>query len=154
MSILTSPKAQGALPKLFMIGLALTPFIAILSPRFMAFWPGILGVIGLCYYSISYKLKPVIPLKFLMWAGSLLLLAGLSYFWALDPDFVIERTIKIALILLPSAALISFVMSVDVNVIKPYGRYLLISVFVAALICALEIFACLARSDRLSSGFR
>lgn len=78
---------------------------AILLPRAAAFAPGIAGLIlaGVVYWKT--RAFPVPRLPELGFTGALIALAALSSLWAPDADFALERTGKIAIILLPALLL-------------------------------------------------
>ena len=123
----------------FFIGLGLSALIAFIAPRFLAYWPGILGVLGLTSYVLIYKSRPVIPWRYLQWSCALLLLAGISCFWSVDQSFALERTLKLGLILIPSAALFSCVLSFKVQEINLYVKFLSAAILIALAICVLEV---------------
>lgn len=126
---------------MFVLSLALMPVIALTTPRFLAFWPGIIGLLSLPVYHFSFGHWPEIPKKILFFVFIILGLAGLSSLWALDSEFAVERTGKMALILLPSVAFIAVSLSVPLASIRPYLKILpLIFGVVALIACAEMIF--------------
>lgn len=131
-------QTQSLYGRAFFTALALAPVIAILAPRFLAYWPGIIGLAAFAAYPLVFKTIPPLPKTTWLWVCIILGLAGLSCLWAIDPDTALSRTIKVAFILVPGGALITMALSVPLADIKPYLRYFLWA-YVAALGLCVDI---------------
>lgn len=125
----------------FMAGLALMPLIGVLAPRFLAFWPGIIGVAGLAAYPFVFGKMPPLPRNAFLWIAGILFLAGASSLWAIDGLYALERTFKVALILMPGAALLAVAITVPLATVRPYLMLCVGTAFAGALLCAGEILA-------------
>lgn len=126
---------------LFVAGFALVPLVALLAPRFLAYWPGIVGLAALAAYPLVFAGKPFLPKAALSWIAGILCLAGLSSLWSIDGGYALERTLKIALILLSGATLLAVARSVPLHTVKPYLGLCVAGAFAGALLCAGEIFS-------------
>jgi len=124
---------------LFTGALAVAPLIALLAPRFLAYWPGILGLVSLGLFPAVFGRWPAVPKAALLWIGGFLVLAGLSSLWAIDGGYAISRTFKVALILLPGAVLLAVAGSVPLTAVRPFLPLCLIAAAAAAVLCGLEI---------------
>lgn len=93
--------------------LALMPFICVLSPRSMAFLPGVVGLFGFFSSWFVYKIRPVIIKEVLFLVSAIIFLAALSSLWSLDSEGAFNRTLKMALVLLPSVLFVSFLKAQD-----------------------------------------
>lgn len=89
--------------------LSLIPIIGIIAPRVLGYIIPIVGVIGLIIYFIAYKAPPRFNWKPFAVVLAIIGLAGLSSLWSVDSEFSLERTFKIALILIPSCIAIGLV---------------------------------------------
>ncbi|MCB9990751.1 MAG: O-antigen ligase family protein [Rhodospirillales bacterium] len=116
-------KRVGIFIPAFIAILTLMPLIAFISPRFLAYWPGLGGLVLAGLYYAETKSFPAINKTLLAVVCSLLILAGGSSLWALDPSFALERTFKIALILIPSLLFWAVIDAVPVAAVKPYLKY-------------------------------
>ncbi len=85
--------------------LALMPVLAVGIPRFLAYGPPAIGLIFTILYPFVFQERPKIlwPPFFIVF--SVVILALSSTLWAIDPEFALERTGKMALILIPGACL-------------------------------------------------
>jgi O-antigen ligase len=87
--------------------LLLTPVVAYVSPRFLAFWPGIAGLVLFTLARLMTGRWPRIPHELLLWCGGIVSLAAVSALWAIDQEVSTERAVKLAVILGPSLLLIA-----------------------------------------------
>ncbi len=124
---------------LLMTAFAVMPLIALVAPRFIAYWPGIVGLCALVSFPFVFGEKPEIPKTALLWIAAILGLAALSSLWAIDGGYVLERTLKIALVLLPGAALLAAARSVPLAAVRPFLPLCIWAVAAGAVLCALEI---------------
>lgn len=86
--------------------LSLSAVIAFLAPRFLAFIPSILGVLGLALYRPAFGKWPDIFRYPLGWMLALLVLSFASISWSVAPDIALERSVKLAVLLLSGSILI------------------------------------------------
>jgi len=124
---------------IFICGLALTMVVAIIAPRFLAFWPGIIGTVSLIAYPFVFNEKPEFPKTIFLWALAILFLAGASSLWAIDGGYVVSRTLKVALIILPGIALVAVAQSIPLATVRPYLKIMTGIAFGAALVCSIDM---------------
>ena len=109
--------------------------IAILFPRSLGIGPSLAGLIAFIALSIREK-DFVLPSRSItLIVTSILAGAGLSYFWAYNPEFVLERTGKLFLILGPALLLLA-----ALSIQKPLSLSLLRVLFIGFFGAALAIF--------------
>lgn len=92
---------------------ALVLLLMVYIPRFMAFAPGLTGLGSLLAGYMVYKMRPAWPKEGLYIILGLVCLAGASTLWAIDPDFALSRTVKMAAILLSGVLFIAFFQAVS-----------------------------------------
>lgn len=85
--------------------------ISILFPRGLGIAPSIVGLIAFISLGIHQKEWARPSRSIAMAIAAILTSAGLSYFWAYNPDFVLGRTGKLCLILGPSLLLLAVLSS-------------------------------------------
>lgn len=106
-----SEKTKHIYANLFVTVMALLPLVAFFSARSMAVLPGIIAVGFFAAWPFFYKEKIQYSRFYFICAGLLSLLCALSALWSPDTDFAIEKSAKIALVLLPGALLFSLAQS-------------------------------------------
>ncbi len=117
--------------------LCLLPIIAVLAPRALGFLPAVLGLVGFLAYRPVFGQKLAWSRSVFGWFSGLVLLAGVSALWAVDPPFSIERTWKIAVLFLGGGLLLSF----DFSLLKGLFQKFFPAIFVlAAALCAYELY--------------
>lgn len=128
-----SSQAPALLWGRFTLGaLALMPLIAVLAPRFLAYGPGAIALLAALSYPFIFKERLTLSRPAFALAGGLTVLAALSSLWAIDSTDALERTGKLALVLLPGALLLSVVQAMPLKIIKQIVL-LFISVFAVSL---------------------
>lgn len=131
---------------LFLGLLTLWPLIAVFSPRLMALAPVIMGLIGLALYRIHTSTWPTLNKPLAVSMVSIIILSGLSHFWAVDPDFALERTGKIALILITGTIAVlttlSWIQKTPENIDNPisvFSRVVPVVLIIAGSIVVFEL---------------
>jgi len=133
-------KVKSRFPLIFMIALGITPIISVYFPRFIAFWPLIIGL-GTSYWFIIIKkeLFRVSKLYYIC-AGIISILCLLSTIWSISPVQSIGDALKVTTILMFGGLMVSSFKALDVDDFKPYGWLLPIGIIVAASICAYDLY--------------
>ena len=88
--------------RIFLFFILLSPLIAVVAPRFLAFWPLIIGVyayIHMFFYDKS-RLKEFFDVKYLAVILSISFLIILSSLWSVDSMYAFERSLGVFVILL------------------------------------------------------
>ncbi len=119
-------------------------FIAVLSPRFLAFWPGVAGFILLAAYPFVFDrqaLRAAVPRPILLWLLGITALAGASSFWAIDPAFAVERTAKMALVLFGGFLFYIVARAVPAQMVLPHIRVLGVCLLTATGLVLIELLA-------------
>ncbi len=107
--------------------------IGALTPRFMAYGSGLIAVIGSMILVFFMKEKFVLSRPVFLCVSLIITLAAFSSVWSPDPGFALERSGKIALILLPGALLFSLMLHLKNEHIRPFIWVLPILVGIGAL---------------------
>lgn len=126
-------------PFVFMIFLCLPPIIAIETPRFLAFWPLIIGVFMGGWHAFSTRHLPSLPKTYLTFVLPIICLGFVSVLWSVSPSDSLEDIAKIAAILILGAGFISICKGVDIRNLAPYVVLFPVSVVVAALLICIEL---------------
>lgn len=124
----------------FAMALALIPLVSFLSPRFLSIWPGVIGVVFALWHWATTGFMPRPGKWVVLFFFVLLSLAGSSALWALNPEFALSRTGKLALILVPGLALIGIAESIDVSRLRPWRHLIAYACLAVAGLTALDIF--------------
>ncbi|MCI5059495.1 MAG: O-antigen ligase family protein [Alphaproteobacteria bacterium] len=98
---------------IFCFALVLTYLAGIAAPRLLGFLPSIWAIVFMAMIFISTKTfpKPKIP-EFVLF-GVVLVLGFVSSLWAPDTGFAIERSVKLAALLIPGVFLLAIVRHVQ-----------------------------------------
>ncbi len=121
------------------IALSLMPFIGVLSPRALSFLPGAFGLILISALAIQSKSWPRFEVRGYILVGVLLLLAAISSLWAIDADFALERTGKIALVLIPGLLLVSAIQNINAQHLEKISIVLPFFLIIGAALCCYEL---------------
>lgn len=89
--------------------LCLVTLIASIAPRALSFAPALIGFLGLIAYKPIRGTWPRLTKRAFVWSIAICSLACISSLWAIDPDLVLQRSTKMALILIPGAALFTLI---------------------------------------------
>lgn len=124
---------------LFVLFLALLPVSTVSVPRFIAFGPGIAGLL----FFVLHKRFTGKNLQFskpaFLIIGGIALLALASCLWAIDPGDALHRAGRMILVLLGGAFLISVAQGADLPRLKPYLWMIPVSVMTAATLIVIEL---------------
>jgi len=117
----------------------LLPIIGVTAPRAFGFIPAVLGLVAFSEYIFTQKKLPKID-----WALSgfflvFFMLAGLSYFWSVDPDFTIKRVVKLIILVIPSILLLSTARSTKLVSMR-FLRILPYSLIAASVLILIETY--------------
>ncbi len=124
---------------IFTMVLVFMPVVAFFFPRLMAYAPGAVAIIAALVGFFLLARKPVRPGAALLWVIVITGLAGLSSFWSLAPDFAVQRTLKMALVLFPGILLLGLVLSADNERVRRYLWLLPVCVGLAACFNIIEL---------------
>lgn len=121
------------------IALSVMPFIGVLSPRALSFLPGAFGLTLIASLAIKSKSFPTFDIKAYSLALVILLLSAISSLWAIDPDFALERTGKIALVLIPGLLLVSALKNISAQHLEKMSTALPAFLIIGAGLCCYEL---------------
>ncbi|MGH1456787.1 MAG: O-antigen ligase family protein [Alphaproteobacteria bacterium] len=142
---------KSAFPFAFMLMLSLCPLISVEIPRFLAFWPALIGIIFGAWYVFGLKQKLIIPKTYVIGAGCICALILLSTLWSISPENALKDALKVTAILGLSGIFVALCKSVDSDDFRPYFHFIPIGVGLAALLILLEL-ACDMPIYRLVRG--
>ena len=125
-------------PLVFMILISLTPVLSIEFPRFLAFWPLIIGLITVIWLLIQ-KEKPVIPKTYILCSLAIAGLCLASTFWSISPDKALPDALKVSAILLLGGLFTSACHTIETQKLEKYFWLFPVSVIFAALICTFDL---------------
>ena len=127
-------------PLVLMIALAITPILSVYVPRFLAFWPLILGL-GTSYWFIIIR-KELFHVSRLYYicAGIISILCLLSVIWSISPMQSLEDALRVTAILLVGGLLVSSFKALEIEDFKPYGWLLPAGILVAASLCIFDLY--------------
>jgi len=125
---------------LFAGALAFMIIFSVSFPRFLAYGPGLIGLISAAFYSSMMGQKLSLSRPAFLIAGITLLLAGMSSLWAIDAGEALERTVKMAFILLPGVLLFSVAKSLPENVTRQYLWIIAAAAVLGSLVVTADIF--------------
>lgn len=124
----------------FFIGLlALMPLLAVDLPRFLAYGPGIIGLIFTAAYAPVFGGRPSLQKNVFLFAGTIAALALLSALWAIDPGDAIHRAGRASLVLLGGAVLLNLAYAVPAEVMRPKIWLIPAGVMLGALLIVIEM---------------
>lgn len=134
------------------IALCLFPIAGALAPRSLGLLPVIYGIIGYiaCRISMGYFAAP--PRKIVIAIGVLLGLMALSTLWAYDAEEALDRTIKIATLMIGGILMISIVNDRNLNLTKPFTTFFPYAVAIAGIIIMINLYGNSIIHDALRSG--
>src|SRR5262245_54839298 len=105
----------------------------------MAILPGIFALIFAGLWPLFYKERLQLSKPYFLWSGVIVALCAISALWAPDMHFTLEKTGKIALVLLPGALLFSLARSLKSEHGAYIARALPITISIAAILIAFEL---------------
>ena len=133
----TLPKYR--FPLILMISLAITPVIAMYIPRFLAFWPLLIGLGSCCWLLLIKKELFCVSKIYYMVAGGISLLCMISTFWSIAPMQSMEDALKVTALLMFGGLLVSSFNALEFEDFKPYGWLLSVGLIIAALFCIFDL---------------
>ncbi len=132
---------QNIFPLVFMIALSITPVMSIHAPRFLAFWPLIIGLCGSGYWFLIKKETFIYSKAYIAVIVSIIALCFASLTWSISPAEAFEDAIKASAILLIGSLFISLSIAVPKSLIRPYLVFFPVGVIIAALLCSFELYS-------------
>jgi O-antigen ligase len=140
------PRARNdVLVPALLIGLCALPIFAALSPRFLAFAPGLIAITGAALFRKNYKHWPALNQTFTVLALFTIVMCAASASWSFDASKTLERTLRVALVLLPGAlffALPGALSTLDFSrLARGVFRFFPLVMIGAGLIIVLDLFA-------------
>tara|TARA_R110001592_G_scaffold27763_26_gene102972 strand:+ start:33020 stop:34234 length:1215 start_codon:yes stop_codon:yes gene_type:complete len=124
---------------IFMLLISLTPILSIHFPRFLAFWPLLIGLGMSAWIIFKHKEKLALSKTYFLSAGILSILFIASAAWSIAPADAFEDAMKTSALLLFGGLFISLCKTLDLNIVKPYFWLFPVSVIIAALICTFDL---------------
>lgn len=115
--------------------LALTPLLAFFAPRALAFVPAALGLLAILFTAFKDHKFFDIARYPLGWIFAVILLSGLSSLWAVNADDSIERTGKLALLLIPAMGIMALPPQF---IAKPLKAFFGLTLFIASCLMIFE----------------
>lgn len=131
---------QKLFPIAFMIALSITPVMSIHVPRFLAFWPLIIGLCGSGYWFLIKKEAFVYSKSYVAAIIGIVALCFASLTWSIAPQEAFEDAIKASAILLIGSLFISLCIAIPTHMLRPYYVFFPIGVAAAALLCSFELY--------------
>ena len=130
--------SKNRFPLMLMIALSLTPVISIYFPRFLAFWPLIIGL-GTSYWFIFIK-KELFRISRLYYlsAGLISILGLISVTWSISPMHSLCDALIVSVMLLFGGLLVSSFNALETGELKPYAWLFPAGLIAAALLCAFD----------------
>ena len=129
--------------RIVIISLCALPVLAVAVPRFLAFGPVIIAVLGLIIYRLVFVHWPKLSYIALGWALVFIALMGFSSLWAVDPNFALERTGKSTPVLLGAALLFSLLRDLSAKntlAVDLFHRAFPLSILIMGLLCIMELY--------------
>ncbi len=102
-----SNRFSSVMPVILAIGI----FTSVLLPRSLAIIPGLIGLLSFALWPLFQQTQRPVSMKALIAVAVPLAMATVSSLWAFDSVEALERTGKIALVLIPGALLIGMLQS-------------------------------------------
>lgn len=130
--------------QVFMILIALTPLISVQTPRFLAFWPLIIGLSMSIWIVFIKKEKLNISKAYFISVVAIGVLVISSSFWSIAPEKSLIDGITASTILLLGGLFIAVCKSVDIEKAKPYFWLFPISLIIATLFTIFDLYTDMA----------
>lgn len=134
-AVLAAPRTRFIVLGLLII----LPLIGAIAPRALSWVVPLTGLIAYAGAWIESGKRPALHLRPFFYVLPVLLMAALSSLWAIDPDLALERSGKIALILIPGALLAAFLLKQDAAYFKGFAGPFLAVLGAALLLNILEM---------------
>ena len=122
-----------------LLAFILLPVIGSVVPRFMAYGPGIVALVGLALYRPVTQNWPQLPKNYMALALAVLGLGGISALWSLDSAESIERVYKLFGILLGGGTALSVFRDLPQHAVCFFSRAFPVILIIALLVNVLEL---------------
>ncbi len=118
------------------------PVIAVISPKLLAFLLPVAGLLYSIFYLIKYKSLPLknLDLKIVTILGTFFTFAASSYFWSVNPNDSIEKTIKIMLAVVISIFMIEILLKKQEVSHNYVIKFFPISIIIASILLLIETY--------------
>lgn len=126
-------------PLVFMILISLTPILSIHFPRFLAFWPLIIGLGSCLWLVFAEKKKLIFSKSYFICVGMISALCLISTLWSISPENALEDAIKASAILWIGGLFICVCKTIDIDILKPHFWLFPAAVTIAALLCSFDL---------------
>jgi O-antigen ligase len=104
----------------YLFGLFIILLTGLLIPRLLAYTPAIAGLLFAAGLVLKEKKFIETDKPILLFLSAIIFLSGLSSLWSFNPEFSVERTIKMALIILPSFLFLSVSHQIKMTEVKKF----------------------------------
>ena len=119
--------------------LALVTAGAVSVPRFLAFGPGIAGVLFFAFYSWAFGQRPRFSKPVFIIVAATAGLALASCLWAIDPGDALGRALRMALVIASGAFLVNLFLMIEVSRLRPYLWFFPAAVMAIAVLVFIEL---------------
>ncbi len=126
-------------PLVFMILISLTPILSVHFPRFLAFWPLIIGLGSCLWLTFVAKEKLIFSKTYFICVGIISALCLISTLWSISPENAFEDAIKASAILWLGGLLVCACKTINTESLKPHLWLFPAAVTIAALICSFDL---------------
>ncbi len=117
------------------------PLLGVILPRFMAFTPLLLALLGVgVFFTSALENRKKFIKSPLIICGAIMALTGFSVLWALNPEISGDRAAKLALILLPGALLLAFTALPPHKAVRDFVWVFPWAVIAAAILLMIELY--------------
>lgn len=124
----------------FMIALSLTPILSIEFPRFLAFWPLIIGLCTGLWVIFARKQRLTISKPYFIGAFVISALCLASTLWSISPNEAFKEAAIVTTILMFGGLFVSVSKSINLDELKPYSWMFPVAVIIGALLCSYDLF--------------
>lgn len=128
-----------AFPFFFMLLISVTPLMATEFPRFLCFWPSLVGLVMSIWWVKFEGGKYKISKNYLIITGALSVLCLTSTLWSIERSGTLENALKTALVMIPGVFLFSLCQNINIQKLKPFAWMLPFGVILAGLISFNEL---------------
>ena len=136
----TPSKAQNALSLFMALVLSLSPIIGALSPRIFSPVMIISAILGLIAFRLIEKRWPALNSFFLISASGLVVLSGLSIFWAYSAEATIARSLDLLAHMIGAIAFLSVASEYKKNLYPHIAKVLPASFMIAGILLIIDLY--------------
>lgn len=122
------------------LALCALPIIAVFVPRFMAFAPGIIGVLGLVGVVREHGSVPRFNVAALVVPVLILALMSISSLWAIDTDVALKRVGKASMVLFGGVVFFHFAINANAKIINYFQNFFPLAVLFAGFLLVLDLY--------------